>query len=296
MLATQIDITPVLKSMLDTLLTPALIRLWIPLVVMFAFVAVLRTSFVKGWLGEAMVNLGLKLRLDKNLYHRVKNVTLPCDGRTTQIDHVIVSRFGIFVIETKNMNGWIFGSERDASWTQKFPRTSHQFPNPLRQNYKHTAVLSEILGLPMGIFRPIIMFIGNAKLKTEMPPNVVTHRLVSYIKSHKMPLLTEEQVATAMATIADNRLAPGLRTHVAHVRNVKAILAEKSLQQSHSQPAQAVASPAGKSVVVTAQTAPSCPKCGRMMVSRVAKSGPRAGKNFWGCPGFPNCRTIINQD
>ena len=39
------------------------------------------------------------------------------NGRTTQIDHIVVSRYGLFVIETKCFKGWIFGDEKSRVWT-----------------------------------------------------------------------------------------------------------------------------------------------------------------------------------
>lgn len=66
-----------------------------------------------------MTNIASKIALDKEIYHRINNVTLPKNnGMTTQIDHIIVSVFGIFVIETKNYKGWIFGNEKQEKWTQ----------------------------------------------------------------------------------------------------------------------------------------------------------------------------------
>lgn len=38
---------------------------------------------------------------------------------------------------------------------------------------------------------------------------------------------------------------------------------------------------------------PSCPKCGGEMVRRIAKKGANAGKEFWGCTGFPSCKGIV---
>jgi len=70
---------------------------------------------MKGVLGEFKVNLATKLFLDKRIYTLLKNVTLPTADGTTQIDHVIVSRYGVFVIETKNMKGWIFGSAQQKN-------------------------------------------------------------------------------------------------------------------------------------------------------------------------------------
>ena len=62
----------------------------------------------KGMLGEVIMNIATWLKLEKDVYHRLNNTTLPlANGGSTQIDHVIVSKYGIFVIETKNYKGWI---------------------------------------------------------------------------------------------------------------------------------------------------------------------------------------------
>jgi len=75
------------------------------LIPLLFFITFLKTPFMKGVFGELIVNLAAKFFLDKEKYHLFKNVTLPTEDGTTQIDHVIVSRYGIFVIETKNMKG-----------------------------------------------------------------------------------------------------------------------------------------------------------------------------------------------
>jgi hypothetical protein len=75
---------------------------------------------IKGWLGEKMTTFGMWLKLDREVYRRVHNVILPARIGTTQIDHVVVSIYGLFVIETKNMDGWIFGSAEQQTWTQEF--------------------------------------------------------------------------------------------------------------------------------------------------------------------------------
>ena len=73
---------------------------------------------LKGRIGEGLVNTAAKLRLDSSVYHLIKDVTIPTKKGTTQIDHIIVSKFGIFVIETKNYMGWIFADAKSAKWTQ----------------------------------------------------------------------------------------------------------------------------------------------------------------------------------
>lgn len=300
-LATINLLTQVLKPFLDGFLSPGILRILVPILILAAIVWFLRLRIVKGWIGEGVVNLGLKLRLDKRRYHLLKNVTLPCDDDdTTQIDHIIVSIFGIFVIETKNMRGWIFGSEHEARWTQKFRRSCYTFQNPLRQNYKHVAVLAELLDVPPDSFISVIMFIGDAKLKTRdsLPPNVVDRGLVPFIKSRREPILTDAQVQRVLQAIASGRLAQGLRTHVRHVQNVRKTVEAKRIPSAVvSQPLPVTDLRASPEAQVPAPPVkpPTCPKCGRTMVRRTAKSGNYAGNEFWGCPGFPRCRAVVNK-
>jgi len=82
------------------------------LIPILIFSIIIKSAWFKGVMGEWMVNLLIKIFLNKKQYHLIKNVTLPTTDGTTQIDHIIVSRYGIFVVETKNMKGWIFGSEK----------------------------------------------------------------------------------------------------------------------------------------------------------------------------------------
>ena len=189
---------------------------------------ILKSPWFKGWIGELQVNLVTKFFLNKDTYHLIKNVTIPADGGTTQIDHVIVSRFGVFVVETKNLRGWIFGKEGDAYWTQKLYRHSEKFQNPLRQNYKHTKTLADILGISDDKMRSVIVFTGDASFKTDMPENVTNpRRYIRYIRSQTKPVLTEGEVREIIKLIAEKRLAPGLKTHFQHVKHVKHIKAGK---------------------------------------------------------------------
>ncbi len=200
------------------------------LVGIIAIVAtILKSPWFKGWIGEFEINLITKLFLDKNTYHLIKNVTLPVDGGTTQIDHIIISIFGIFVIETKNMRGWIFGKEEDAYWTQKIFRQSQKFQNPLRQNYKHIKTLSEVLGISGDKMRSVVVFTGDSTFKTEMPESVTTPRgYIRYIRSQNRPLLTGGEVKQAIKLIGEKRLAPRLKTHFQHVKDLEHIKAEKN--------------------------------------------------------------------
>jgi Nuclease-related domain./Topoisomerase DNA binding C4 zinc finger. len=195
---------------------------------LFLFVTLLRSSWFKGKFGEFTVNLFAKIFLDKNIYHLIKNVTLPTDDGTTQIDHIIVSIYGIFVVETKNYRGWIYGNKNQKFWTQKLFKKSYQFQNPLFQNYKHTKTLESLLGLSSTQIFSVIAFVGNATFKTEMPDNVTAGgAYVKYIRSKKTPILTQKEVHDTIASIKEGRLTPSIKTELNHIAHVKKIVSEK---------------------------------------------------------------------
>lgn len=255
------DFTPIITSFLSSF------WYFIPIIII---IAVLKTAWFKGFFGEVMVNLAAKLFLNKDNYHLIKNVTLPTEDGTTQIDHIIVSRYGIFVIETKNMKGWIFGSANQKTWTQKIYKHTNKFQNPLYQNYKHTKTLETCLGLSEGKIFSLVVFVGDSTFKTDMPDNVTyAGGYVRFIKSKKDVVLTDEQVLSTIARIESGRLTPSFKTqreHVNHVKSAQEVKRNGSL----------------------------CPKCGSELILRVAKKGPNIGKEFMACSGFPKCRFVKN--
>ncbi|MFA6309945.1 MAG: nuclease-related domain-containing protein [Sterolibacterium sp.] len=180
-------------------------------------------SSLKGWFGEAAGSLAQRMLLDTTIYHSINNVTiLAADGSSTQIDHVIVSRHGIFVIEAKNMDGWIFGKERDAQWTQSLPGgRKFRFQNPLRQNYRHTKVLSEFLGINHELFHSIVMFWGESTFKTPMPENVLNTGYTGYIKSKTAVLFSDPEVLQITEAIQTGRLPKTWATWMQHIDSLK---------------------------------------------------------------------------
>ena len=160
----------------------------------------------KGAAGEAAVRSRLSDELDGGTYILFHDLIIPSQNGTTQIDHVCISPYGIFVLETKNYTGWIFGSEKQAHWTQTIYREKHRFQNPLRQNYAHIKALAALLKLPESGFHSVLVFAGDCELKTEMPPNVCRlHQAVGYIRSFQAALLSEHAVGTAAALLSDSR-------------------------------------------------------------------------------------------
>ncbi len=246
-------------------------------------------STFKGIFGESKVNLGYWLLLDKKIYHRINNVTLPLvGGGSTQIDHIIVSRYGIFVIETKNYQGWIFGDEKQAKWTQKFANgASFQFQNPLRQNYLHLKTLAELLNLQDNKFHSMVIFIGDCQLKTaDKLPNNVMNKFgwVDYVKSKKIPLLTEKQVKQAIDKIENSRFTKSLATNSKHKKHVR----EKIKNQTNQTKI------INNDNLFNDLQEILCPKCNSLMVKRTAKTGKNKGSQFWGCSQYPQCHGTRN--
>lgn len=212
-----------------------------------------------------MARLGLFLFLDKRIYRRIHNVVVPSSNGTTQIDHILISPFGIFVIETKNMKGWIFGGKDDAQWTQVLFGKKYRFQNPLRQNYRHTKSLADFLELDHLLFRSVVFFIGECQLKTAMPREVMTSGLSSYIKGFTNRCLDEAQVTQLVLKLDALKANPN-STRCDHLA---------SLKERH-------------------ESVTTCPRCGSPLRTRVARKGHLVGQSFLGCSRYPVCKFTRN--
>jgi hypothetical protein len=243
----NMDVGLILRPLIDSLfwLIPAAL-----------LIGLLKSPWAKGQIGELLVRLFAHWQLDKQTYRRLHNITLNTPDGTTQIDHVFLSPYGIFVLETKNMSGWIFGSEKQAQWTQKLYKRTFKFQNPLRQNYKHLKALEATLGVKPEHLHSVITFVGGSTFKTEVPANVTQGiGFIRYIQSFQQPIFSEAEVDAMLHSLQTGRRTPTLATHREHVQNLK----------RRSDP--------------TAER--QCPKCGSALLIRTVKSGPKAGQQFW---------------
>ena len=211
----------------------------------------LMSSF-KGVLGETVINIAMWLKLEKDVYHRLNNITLPlANGGSTQIDHVIVSVYGVFVIETKNYKGWIFGNEAQRQWTQVIMGRKYKFQNPLRQNYLHIKTLADLLALDLNYFHSMIAFIGECELKTrdELPEHVLTSGMASYVKKKQDKLLSEDEVKTIIEQIESNRFSNSWKTNRQHKAYLKDKHSPSNKQASDKPNAKAANHPASEPIV-----------------------------------------------
>ena len=111
------------------------------------------------------------------------------DNRTHQIDHVVISKYGIFVIETKQYDGYITGNDYDKKWCMKAGKNKLYINNPVHQNYGHIKALQEVLKLNEKNFISIICISGNAKLKIKSNKVVEVNDIIDKIKSYQNILI-----------------------------------------------------------------------------------------------------------
>jgi hypothetical protein len=170
--------------------------------------------------GEARLSQALVRRFSAPNYHLLNHVTLRLNGETTQIDHVLISRFGIFVIETKNYQGWIFAGAGDRYWTQVLFRAKFRFQNPLRQNYRHVCAVREIVDfLPTNDIHPVVVFTGDGEFKTAVPDGVFTvAEFLTYLAGHTAEVMSFNRLQFCVGRLETARLSLTRVTDVEHVQ------------------------------------------------------------------------------
>lgn len=222
----------------------------------------------KGAIGEKRVARILG-KLPEGKYSVINNLLLNNSGYTSQVDHVVVSVYGIFVIETKTYQGIISGGENSEQWTQNIYGNKYEFRNPILQNYGHIKSLKQTLGDYKNVpFISIVAFSRQANLRVSSNvPVVYWSQILDVIKGYEIPVIKESDVRKItrllMASNTDSK-----ETRKDHVKNVRANVKKRQ---------ETIAS--GK-----------CPRCGGDLVLRKGKFGP-----FYGCSNYPKCTFIQNR-
>lgn len=218
---------------------------------------------IKGWMGEKIITIILS-RLPKDQYIVLNNLLFDTENGTTQIDHVIVSVYGIFVIETKNYSGWIFGDEHAKEWTQTIYRSKHRFMNPIHQNFAHIkAVDARITDYPKLPVVGIIAFSPACTLKTKSMNNVVYYQDVNrIIRKYQTKVLDETKLPEVSRVLSDENINcfKNARAHIKEIDNK---------QQRNKEAVENM----------------KCPKCGGSLILRNGKYG-----DFYGCSNYPVCK------
>ncbi|WP_172437566.1 nuclease-related domain-containing protein [Acidithiobacillus marinus] len=126
---------------------------------------------IKGAVGEQSVSLTIK-----GMGLPIQNdVTIPGKRGLTQIDHLVLTRSGIVVLETKNYSGSLYDQGRRQGWIQRFPGgKQNRLHNPLDQNYGHIKSVEALVpGVPVTGF---VVLAGSARFPQGAPEGVVTTR------------------------------------------------------------------------------------------------------------------------
>lgn len=232
----------------------------------------------KGKRGEMRVFSILSQLSDE--YTILNDLVLRTDKGTTQIDHVVVSKYGVFTIETKNYRGEIYGDDKRQKWTQLIVTkvtyakkrwktytyvTKNNFYNPVKQSLGHAFRIKELLyAFPHVKIVPIVAFAGNAILSNIDTRHHVVYKenLPEIIDRYKTICLTDNDVQAIIDILEKNNIREFLSDRQ-HVKNIRA-----------------AARKANKTI-----NAGICPKCGGQLVKRRGKYG-----SFYGCSNYPKCK------
>ena len=235
----------------------------IAIVTIILFILFLKILPSKGTIGEKRVAHILK-KLPEDKYKVINNLLITNNGQTTQIDHIVISVYGIFVIETKTYKGWIYGGENSDYWTQNIYGNKYQLRNPIHQNYGHIKAIKNILSEYPGIpYISIIAFSRQARLNISSNTHVIYwNQIRPIIDQFENRIMTERQVELItnllLASNIDSR-----ETRKEHIKSVKSNIRKRN------------------------ETINSgiCPRCGGYLVKRQGKYG-----SFYGCSNYPRCR------
>lgn len=173
--------------------------------------------------GEALLSRTTLTNFGPPDYHLMNHVTLQMMDGTTQVDHILVSRFGVFVIETKDYKGWIFANAMQAKWTQVLFNGKFKFQNPIFQNSRHARAVQGLLDfLPPGAIKSVVVFTGQAKFKTEIPKGVFgIAGLIEYLRDHTAEVMSLNRVQFCVGRLETARLAISGQTDVEHAQSLE---------------------------------------------------------------------------
>ena len=224
------------------------------------------------------------------------NCYLPKEnGETTEIDVLLINSNGIYVFESKNYSGWIFGDEKAKNWTQVLPKgrgRSHKerFFNPIIQNKVHIKWLRNIVGDEIPVYS-IIAFSERCTLKkinVTSPDVQVINRHMILSAVNKVENTQSRKLSMEEINELYNKLYPFTQVteeqKLQHVQHIKKNYKTPNLENDNV----SINNATDENISAT----PICPKCGAQLVLRTAKKGMNAGQQFYGCSNYPKCRYV----
>lgn len=218
----------------------------------------------RGFMGEFWVKTELN-KLPKDKYIVLNNIMIKSSKGSHQIDHIIISKYGIFVIEMKNYFGLITGDEYKDKWIQHLGKNKYYFNNPIHQNYGHIKALEELLQMNDDKFVSVICISNQAKVNVKAKNVTQLDFLNKLIRSYTAEIVDENlndiKSKIEFSNIVDKE------SKRKHIQNIKIKLEETELKVKNN----------------------ICPKCGGSLIERSGKYG-----KFVGCTNFPKCKYTEN--
>lgn len=263
------------------MLTALFIAIAIVLFVLYGYSIICNTAAAKGQAGENLIHNILMQLPDE--YTVFKDVIIKTPKGTTQIDHIVVSKYGVFAIETKNYRGEIYGDDNRKYWTQMIITdvtyrrkwyktytyvTKNRFYNPVKQSLAHTYTIKNYLKdwkyLPVV---PVVVSCGSAVLANVQSSISVIYdsNLLDLIRSYNTIYLTDQEVHDVATRLDVSNYRDVIDDRI-HVLNLRAAASEENHKIASG----------------------ICPKCGGTLVLRHGKYG-----SFYGCSNYPKCHYIL---
>ena len=200
-------------------------------------------------------------KLPRDKYIVMHDVFISVNGTTHQIDHVVISPYGIFSIETKQYNGYITGNKYDKKWVRHSGRKKYYYTNPIRQNYGHVKALAELLNLEESKIYNVVCIPSKATLNIQHDGELTRYStLYDKIISYNEEII--DNVFDLYEFISNNNIKDSSKRKE-HVDIIKKNLENLSIN--------------------------CCPKCGANLVKRNGRNGL-----FIGCSNYPNCKYTRN--
>lgn len=251
------------------------------IIVLVILLYYMRRPSVKGKIAESRISLSLPT--DDN-HIVLRNLYVPKNqGGTTEIDLVYITPKGVFVIESKNYAGYIFGNDSNKNWTvtlyagKKWNGRNKvqkiQFYNPVWQNNTHIKCLKEVLNREIPYYS-LVVFSERGELK-----NINVTSKDTFVLYQKNLNKTLKKICSDVPDTLTADDISDINSILSSLTN-----ADKTTKEDHI-----------KSITETFSSATTCPLCGGTLVLRTAKKGANVGKQFYGCENYPRCKYIQNE-
>ena len=221
--------------------------------------AYLNSPSVRGKRGENRVRRIIG-KTQEGLRYVFNDYKIVDEGMSCQIDHILINQNGVFVIETKNYSGNIYGTDEQREWTQvlAYGKVKNKIYNPVKQNNTHLYRIRKILPKEFPLVS-IVVFVQNNTQHINSKVAIPLYRLYDHIEKNRGITLSSEKIEEAAGLLQEAQATE--ITKKEHIENIH-LMRDKIAQNI-------------------------CPRCGGKLVLRRGKYG-----QFYGCENYPNCKFI----